>query len=545
MFSLNRLTTNPLGDLSGGVTAAVVALPLALAFGISSGAGPIAGLYGAIIVGMFAAIFGGTPSQVSGPTGPMTVVMTAMIAGFVAKYPDSGLALSFTTVFLGGCLQAAFGVLRLGKYVVMVPYPVISGFMTGIGVIIIVLQLAPLLGQATQGNVLTAITLLPENIANINPSAAMLGALALAVTFGWRGKANRVLPSPLLALIVVTLAAYFIDPSHTVDRIGTIPSALPSLILPAFSGDLLKEMLVNALMLAVLGSIDSLLTSLVADNVTGTQHDSDRELVGQGIGNAVSGLFGGLPGAGATMRTMVNIRAGGSGPLSGVTHALVLVAVVAGAGKLFESIPLAALAGILIKVGVDIIDWPFLKRLRRLPNFAVFLMFTVFVLTVTVDLITAVFVGVFIKNTVVISKLSDLQLGEFVLSDGHANTELLTPEEQQFLSGEQGETVLLKLTGPISYGTGRGLNLLFDPFKHHQKLVIDIAYAKLIGVSTAMVLEQLVRKSLARNARVALVGADVKLHGELAKMGLIDVVGAKHCFENVTDVKWNNPGSAQ
>lgn len=545
MFSLNRLTTNPLGDLSGGVTAAVVALPLALAFGISSGAGPIAGLYGAIIVGLFAAIFGGTPSQVSGPTGPMTVVMTAMIAGFVAKYPDSGLALSFTTVFLGGCLQAAFGVLRLGKYVVMVPYPVISGFMTGIGVIIIVLQLAPLLGQATQGNVLTAITLLPENIANINPSAAMLGALALAVTFGWRGKANRVLPSPLLALIVVTLAAYFIDPSHTVDRIGTIPSALPSLILPAFSGDLLKEMLVNALMLAVLGSIDSLLTSLVADNVTGTQHDSDRELVGQGIGNAVSGLFGGLPGAGATMRTMVNIRAGGSGPLSGVTHALVLVAVVAGAGKLFESIPLAALAGILIKVGVDIIDWPFLKRLRRLPNFAVFLMFTVFVLTVTVDLITAVFVGVFIKNTVVISKLSDLQLGEFVLSDGHANTELLTPEEQQFLSGEQGETVLLKLTGPISYGTGRGLNLLFDPFKHHQKLVIDIAYAKLIGVSTAMVLEQLVRKSLARNARVALVGADVKLHGELAKMGLIDVVGAKHCFENVTDVKWNNPGSAQ
>ncbi|TVZ40919.1 SulP family sulfate permease [Alteromonadaceae bacterium 2753L.S.0a.02] len=545
MFSLNRLTTNPLGDLSGGVTAAVVALPLALAFGISSGAGPIAGLYGAIIVGLFAAIFGGTPSQVSGPTGPMTVVMTAMIAGFVAKYPDSGLALSFTTVFLGGCLQAAFGVLRLGKYVVMVPYPVISGFMTGIGVIIIVLQLAPLLGQATQGNVLTAITLLPENIANINPNAAMLGALALAVTFGWRGKANRVLPSPLLALIVVTLAAYFIDPSHTVDRIGTIPSALPSLILPAFSGDLLKEMLVNALMLAVLGSIDSLLTSLVADNVTGTQHDSDRELVGQGIGNAVSGLFGGLPGAGATMRTMVNIRAGGSGPLSGVTHALVLVAVVAGAGKLFESIPLAALAGILIKVGVDIIDWPFLKRLRRLPNFAVFLMFTVFVLTVTVDLITAVFVGVFIKNTVVISKLSDLQLGEFVLSDGHANTELLTPEEQQFLSGEQGETVLLKLTGPISYGTGRGLNLLFDPFKHHQKLVIDIAYAKLIGVSTAMVLEQLVRKSLARNARVALVGADVKLHGELAKMGLIDVVGAKHCFENVTDVKWNNPGSAQ
>lgn len=545
MFSLNRLTTNPLGDLSGGVTAAVVALPLALAFGISSGAGPIAGLYGAIIVGLFAAIFGGTPSQVSGPTGPMTVVMTAMIAGFVAKYPDSGLALSFTTVFLGGCLQAAFGVLRLGKYVVMVPYPVISGFMTGIGVIIIVLQLAPLLGQATQGNVLTAITLLPENIANINPNAAMLGALALAVTFGWRGKANRVLPSPLLALIVVTLAAYYIDPSHTVDRIGTIPSALPSLILPAFSGDLLKEMLVNALMLAVLGSIDSLLTSLVADNVTGTQHDSDRELVGQGIGNAVSGLFGGLPGAGATMRTMVNIRAGGSGPLSGVTHALVLVAVVAGAGKLFESIPLAALAGILIKVGVDIIDWPFLKRLRRLPNFAVFLMFTVFVLTVTVDLITAVFVGVFIKNTVVISKLSDLQLGEFVLSDGHANTELLTPEEQQFLSGEQGETVLLKLTGPISYGTGRGLNLLFDPFKHHQKLVIDIAYAKLIGVSTAMVLEQLVRKSLARNARVALVGADVKLHGELAKMGLIDVVGAKHCFENVTDVKWNNPGSAQ
>lgn len=534
MYSLRDFTQNPRGDLFGGITAAIVALPLALAFGISSGAGPVAGLYGAIIVGFFAAIFGGTPTQISGPTGPMTVVMTAMTAHFVAEFPDQGLALAFTTVFLGGCLQVVFGVLRLGKYIIMVPYPVISGFMTGIGVIIILLELGPLLGFASAGKISAAIAALPQQVTHLDGHALLIGLLTLGVIFGWRGNFNRIIPAPLVALIAATLVIEWVFPGSSIERIGEIPSSLPALQIPVLHFELMREMLVNALMLAILGSIDSLLTSLVADNVTGTHHESDRELIGQGIGNAVAGLFGGLPGAGATMRTLVNIRAGGNSPLSGVTHALVLLAIVAGLGFLFEEIPQATLAGVLIKVGIDIIDWPFLRRLHRLPRFPVALMLLVLWLTVFVDLITAVFVGVFIKNLVTVNKLSDLELGSVVLSNGITDVERLPPHEREALSRHAGEALLLRITGPVSYAVGRGLTKQYKKYRGIKLLLIDIADASIVGISTVMVLEDLVRSALDNNASVKLIGLDRVAHRELQQLDLIGLVGENNCIESVS-----------
>lgn len=534
MYTLSNFSRNLHGDIFGGITAAIVALPLALAFGISSGAGPIAGLYGAIIVGFFAAIFGGTPSQISGPTGPMTVVMTALIAEMLAQYPELGLAYAFTTVFLGGCIQILLGVLRLGKYIVMVPYPVISGFMTGIGVIIILLEIGPILGFSSQGSILAAVSAIPEQITHFNTYTLFIGLITLFIVMVWRGKVSRIVPSPLLALVIATLATFWLDDHSAIERIGEIPSALPSLQMPTFNLGIIQSMLVNALMLAVLGSIDSLLTSLVADNVTGTQHNSDRELIGQGIGNAVAGLFGGLPGAGATMRTMVNLRAGGSGPLSGTTHALILLAIVAGIGPLFENIPLAALAGILIKVGIDIIDWPFLKRLHRLPLFPIALMTIVFLLTVFVDLITAVFVGVFLKNMVTISKLSDLQLGSLILSDGSKAIKNLPEEERQALQEHAGKVVLLRITGPLSYAVGRGLTTQLEPFKQHELLLIDIKDASIIGISTTMVLEDLIRKALARGITVKIIGMSESEHHELKQLGLMALVGEENCLATVS-----------
>lgn len=536
-------TCNWRGDLFGGITAAIVALPLALAFGIASGAGPAAGLYGAVIVGFFAAVFGGTPAQISGPTGPMTVVMTALTAQFVAQYPEQGLALAFSTVFLGGCLQAVFGWLRIGKYIVMVPYPVISGFMTGIGIIIILLELGPLLGFSPGANIAEAIAALPAQIGHPSVDAVSIGALTLAVVFLWRGKVNRIVPAPLLALVVATLALQLVFPGSAIERIGEIPASLPALHLPTVRFDVLQSMLVGALMLAILGSIDSLLTSLVADNMTGTQHQSDRELIGQGIGNALAGLFGGLPGAGATMRTVVNIRAGGSGPLSGAVHALILLAIVAGMGFIFESIPLAALAGLLVKVGIDIIDWPFLKRLHRLPGFPALLMTLVFLLTVFADLITAVFVGVFIKNLVTVSKLSDLQLGSVILTDGIRDVERLSEIERELLSRNPGNTVLLRITGPVSYAVGRGLTRRFRQYGSSRLLVIDIADASIVGISTAMVLEELVRRALSNGIGVRLVGAQRDTHRELQQLGLPDLVGRENCVESLDEaLRRESPG---
>lgn len=533
MTSLRQLTQNFHGNLFGGLTAAIVALPLALAFGISSGAGPAAGLYGAIILGFFAALFGGTATQISGPTGPMTVVMTATITQLMAQYPEQGMALAFTTVFLGGCLQILFGYLKLGKYIIMVPYPVISGFMTGIGVIIILLELAPLLGFPAAGKIIDAVRLLPEQLLNPNLTTLFLGLLTLAVIYLWRGKAARIIPSPLLALIVATVAMALFAPNSSIDQIGAISAGLPSVQLTLFEWDVLPVIFTNALMLAVLGCIDSLLTSLVADNITGTQHNSDKELIGQGIGNALAGIFGGLPGAGATMRTMVNIRAGGTDPVSGMIHALVLLAIVLGLGFLFESIPLAALAGILIKVGIDIIDWPFVKRLHRLPRFPVALMLLVFLITVFVDLITAVFIGVFIKNLVTIQKLSDLELGSLILTNGEDQKELLTARETRLLEQYQGNALLLKITGPLSYAVARGMTLRLKQFERPELLVIDLTHSAIIGISTAMVLEELIRKALEHGTQVKIIDANPQTHGEIQQLGLYDRIGQDNCLKSI------------
>lgn len=533
MYSPSVFFRNVRGDIFGGLTAAIVALPLALAFGIASGAGPAAGLYGAAIVGLLATIFGGTPSQVSGPTGPMTVVMTAMIAQFMAAHPEHGMALAFTTVVLGGVFQFLFGALRLGKYIIMVPYPVISGFMTGIGVIIVLLQLGPLLGFAGVGDVLSAAKALPGQLTDPDLGALAVGSVALAVMFFWRGRLNRALPSPLLALVAATLASLWLVPGDGLSRIGDLPSGLPTFHPPHFETSVLQEMIVSALMLAVLGSIDSLLTALVADNITGTQHDSDRELMGQGIGNIGAGLFGGLPGAGATMRTVVNVRAGGSGPLSGVTHALVLLAVIAGLGRIFGSIPIAALAGILIKVGIDIIDWPFLRRMHRLPLFPVMLMLLVLVITVFVDLITAVFIGVFIKNLVTIEKLSDLELGSVILTDGTLDAERLPASDREMLSRQPGKTTLLRITGPVSYAVGRGLIRRSKSYGAQNRLLVDIANADLVGISTTMVLEDLIRSALADGSEVKLIGLHRSTRRERELLGLADLVGEANCVDSL------------
>ncbi|MEQ8494061.1 MAG: SulP family inorganic anion transporter, partial [Gammaproteobacteria bacterium] len=376
-------TSHLRGDLFGGLTAGVVALPLALAFGEASGAGPIAGLWGAIFVGFFAALLGGTQTQVSGPTGPMVVVFAGIYGAL-----HGNVALVFAAVVLAGVLQIAFGVFRLGQYIRLVPYPVVSGFMSGIGCIIIALQLSRLFGHEPEASgTIPALTAVPAAVTDPVWPALVVGMLTLAIVFYWPKSLAKYVPGPLAALIIGTLVS-------TVYRgapiLGDIPTGLPSFVLPAFSHDTFLIVLESAFILALLGAIDSLLTSLVADNMTRTRHNSDRELIGQGIGNTVAGLFGAIPGAGATMRTVVNIRTGGRTRLSGMIHSLLLLAVVLVLSPLAQQIPHAVLAGILLKVGYDIIDFSYLLRAHKGPRWDLALMLLVLGMTVFVDLITAV-----------------------------------------------------------------------------------------------------------------------------------------------------------
>jgi SulP family sulfate permease len=354
-------------DLAGGFTAAVVALPLALAFGVASGAGALAGLYGAIVLGFLAALLGGTATQVSGPTGPMTVVMTGLLAVLTRRYGiDDALPLAFGIAALAGLLQVLMGVLRLGQTLTFMPYTVISGFMSGIGVIIVILQLPPLLGLKLSGSIPVLLTALPGALPRINGLALLVGGLSFAAVMLYPRRWSKVLPAPLVVLVVGTLLSVIALPQEALPRLGPMASGLPQLNWPRLPLGDLQLLISGAITLALLGSLDTLLTSMVADSVTRTHHDSDRELIGQGIGNTAAALLGGLPGAGATMRTVVHVQAGGRTRLSGITHAVVLLLICLGAGPLASPIPLALLAGILLKVGLDIIDWSFLFRAPRL-----------------------------------------------------------------------------------------------------------------------------------------------------------------------------------
>jgi len=511
------------GDLFGGLTAAIVALPLALAFGVASGAGAIAGLYGAIFVGFFASLFGGTPAQVSGPTGPMTVVITTVIASLMATYkdnPETAIAISFTVVMLGGLFQILLGVMKLGQYITLMPYTVISGFMSGIGVIIITLQLPPLLGYAGTGAVLDTLKQLPSYISQPNPVALGLGLLTLFLVFVAPPKLNRILPAPLLALVVCTVLSVVLFKNADISRIGSIPSELPKLRIPTFSLRELTDMLRYGVTLGFLGAIDSLLTSLVADNITRTQHNSDRELIGQGIGNVFAGLFGGLAGAGATMRTVVNVQAGGGTPLSGMIHSVALLIVVLVAGPLTAVIPNAVLAGLLLKVGIDIIDWSFIKRAHNISFKGTGLMYLVLFLTVFVDLITAVAVGSFIANLLTIKRLTDLQSDRIQATTDPIHAHDLKPEEQKLLALAEGNILLFQLGGPLSFGAAKTISQSMSIVQDYQALILDLSEVPSIGVSATLAIETIVLDAVNRDRQVWIVTTSAQVQRRIDKLQL-------------------------
>jgi len=519
----------------GGITTAIVALPLALAFGVASGAGPAAGIYGAIFSGFFAALFGGTSKQVSGPTGPMTVVMASVFTTLQSKYPEAGLMMGFTAVILAGLMQIALGLLKLGKYFIQVPYPVVSGFMTGIGVIIIILQMGPLLGHEGASTLSASLLGLPDWLQAASMPTVLLGVSTLAVVYLWPKSFCIWCPSPLAALMLGSVAALFLLDAGTVAVIGDIPSGFPAFHWPMFTTEALGALFYAAALLAMLGSIDSLLTSMVADSLTKEHHDSNKELIGQGLGNMAAGFFGGLPGAGATMRTVVNIRAGGQTGYSGAIHSLCLLLIMLGAGQYAAHIPLAVLAGILLKVGIDIIDWSFMGHIRRMPILTSALMLAVLLMTVFVDLITAVLVGVFVANLITVDRLTKIQLDSVRLTRGDRLISGGKPGDDLRLEQYQGAAVLLQLQGPLSFGVGRGLRQRLRACDGHRLTIIDLTDAQLVGVSTAMILDELVAEELQQGRHLLLVGLSEKSAASLSTLGTLERVGRGQIFADLDE----------
>jgi len=512
------------GDLFGGATAAIVALPLALAFGVASGAGALAGLYGAIFAGFLAALLGGTRVQVTGPTGPMTVVMAAIVVQF-----SGNPAAAFAVVVLAGIFQVLIGLLGIGRYIKLAPQPVVSGFMSGIGLIIIIVQLAPVLGSDNaSGPILVKLTQLPAMASELNPGALAIAMATLAINLFMPRRIARIVPAPLIALLVGTLAvaAFAID----VPLIGEVPSGLPGLIHPNIAISDVPFLLEFALILAFLGAIDSLLTSLVADSITRSQHNSNRELIGQGVGNLVAGLFGGIPSAGATMRTLVNVRSGGNSRLSGAIHALLLLVMMIGFGDVVSRIPLAVLAGILLKVGIDIVDWRVLKRVFSLPRADVVVMISTLLLTVLVDLMTAVAVGFVLASVLFVARAAETQTRNARFVFGADEVDDITPAEQNILDSCNGRLVLFHVEGPLSFGSARDVSRIMLTEIDKDILAIDFSDVPFIDSSAAAALDEVILSLGADDDIVMLYGVRPQVLRTLEQTGTIAHLGEQRIF---------------
>jgi len=502
-----------------------VALPLALAFGEASGAGPIAGLYGAIIVGFFASLFGGTGANVSGPTGPMIVVFAGVFASL-----SGDIRLVFAAVVLAGLIQIAMGIFKLGEYIRLVPYPVVSGFMSGIGCIIIALQTSRLFGhEPEEGGTIPALLEIPDALSDPNWGALTVGVITLVMVFAWPKNWGKWVPGPLAALVVGTLISLTMT---GIPILGDIPTGLPSFIVPDFTMGTIWVVAEAAVILALLGAIDSLLTSLVADNMTRTRHNSNKELIGQGIGNTVAGFFGGIPGAGATMRTVVNIRTGGLTNLSGMIHSVLLLAVVVSLAPLAEKIPHAVLAGILVKVGWDILDLAYIKRAHRGPRWDLVLMAIVLGLTVFVDLIAAVVAGVVLAALAFVKQMADAQLAAYGGSLPSTSKET-SDEEMTLIEEVKGKVFVFDFGGPLSFGAaadvGHHVRQRVQKAKRRKEaIVLDFSRVPFMDVSAARAVETVGCDARQAGRRVFMSGMNDEVRAVLSGLE------ADHCLPDDT-----------
>lgn len=572
--------TNSKGDVFGGITAGIVALPLALAFGVSSGLGPSAGLYGAIFLAFFAALFGGTPTQISGPTAPMTAVSMVVVSGILAlNNGDLELALpAILAVFLiAGIMQLILGLTGVGRYIKYIPYPVVSGFMTAIGVIILITQVLPAIGyyskndkdyiaeftdraqehlltkklkqlqsqrpleladyskilsevsqaseaeilaeaeslaSANASGVLGSLRVLPRALPQINWIELLIALSTIAIIYGFR-KITTAIPSTLVALIVVTGVTASLGVDYR--PIQTIPEGLPIPefgILTSLSIEQISPYIFTALTLALLGAIDSLLTSVVADNMTATKHNPNKELIGQGIGNSIAALFGGIPGAGATIRTVVNINSGGKTRLSGMVAGVFLLIVLLLLGPIASRIPAAVLAGILVVVGIGVMDYKGLKAVTYLPkdlkigplrfSSEVLIMGLVLILSSIWNLVYAVGIGLVIAALLFMKKMGDLSSKSYSLSQ-------ISSEDLSNAQDLSGQVYLKKLNGPLFFGNTSDFQELSKKIPASAKhVIIDLSEVPYIDQSGLYALEDALLSLRANKIDVILLGLNAQ-----------------------------------
>ena len=529
------------GDVFGGMTAAVVALPLSLAFGVASGLGAIEGLYSAVVVGMLAALLGGSKTQISGPTAPLSVAMAVVFV----DYADGDLGKALAIVAMAGIIQVLLGALRLGSFVAYTPYAVVSGFTSAVGLIIIVVQVLPFFGtEVALGGALKSLRSWPDAIANVDVSALTLGLITLAVCIFWPGQLQRFLPPSVAALIIGTLVGVLW--LSDAPNIGEVPTGLPDLRMPEIPLGDLGSALPAAVTIALLGSINSLLTARVADSLTRQSHDPNRELIGAGVANVVVALVGGVPGAGATSCTVANVRAGGRSRVSGVLCASILAALVLGLGRYVDSIPHAVLAGILIKIGFDIIDWRYLAHIHRVPRENVVVLSLTLGLSIISDLVIAVAVGLVVAALTGARQVERLELDKVISTPLLDMTFLADPEADDDAAFDldsdddpfSARVGLLSLRGSF---TAASSTRLFKVINHdmaeHEVVIFDFTDTLHVDDSAALTIGQLADTARDADTQCIVMGMSGMTGTSLHALDVLRLIPEDHFVDNLDEAR--------
>ena len=526
------LSTNVKGDILAGITVGIIALPLALAFGEISQLGPIAGIWGAIAGGLIGGLFGGCLVGVSGPTAPKAAQIAAFMSFFViGELNNPDLVAAFSIIFLSGLILVGISLLKISRFIHYTPYPVIAGFMCGIGVIVILTQINAFVGLGAEANLHNVVLNIKYTFQNYNSDALIVSIPCLITLFMWSRITKKIvrlatIPSPLAALILGTSIAYIMNLNipYIGDKMGSATDGrIFSFYIPDFSR--LTEFFLPALALAALAVLDSLLSCKVADNLTSTRHSSDRETFGQGMANMVAGLFGGVTTATATMRTVANIKFGAKTPLASIVHGLTLLAILLGLGSFVAIIPTACLAAILFKVGIEIMDYRIIPVLKKLPISDLLVFMIVLLVTVFEDLMVAIAIGTIFA--LFSSRYELRSIFNFNSSDlvGGLNGTEFAPKNLDLNQLDKLPVKILRPQESLFFGTIEPMIEAYSATDEHEILIVDLSNVLMIDLTGAYALEDLINNTMKKNTEVLITGMDPKIEKTLVGLNFVKNIG--------------------
>ena len=519
-----------LNDLIAGIIVGIVALPLSIALAIASGVSPEKGLYTAIIGGFAISFFGGSRVQIGGPTGAFVVI----IYGIIQKYGYNGLLVA---TLMAGIMLILFGIFRFGTVIKYIPYPVTVGFTAGIALLIFSSQIKDLLGlniEKLPAEFIEKMEVIYHNLNSFNYIAFLIGISTIIISILWNKKFKKI-PGSLIAIIITTLAvSLFHLPVETIgSQFGSVPNTFEPLQFPDISFKLVKELFYPSLTIALLAGIESLLSAVVADGMIGTKHNSNMELIGQGIANLLTPIFGGIPATGAIARTATNIKSGGRTPFAGIIHALVLLMIMLFLGKLAVLIPMATLAGILAIVAYNMSEINHFIELKDAPKSDGFVLIITFLLTVFSDLTVAIQFGVLASALLFMKRMSDVSESNFV-------TKRLKEQEKEFISDEFKEMPkdieIFEINGPLFFGASSFFQDNLNAIETKPKvLILDMEHVPVIDATGIHILEKVITTSLKNGTHPIIVGLNKQPYTAIKKIHLDQKIGKENMCKNITE----------